>query len=280
MHLSVHLENGQRVYFTPDNFGDRIKNPPNTTLLAFFDLCKVDYFAQTLLYSEIPAYYVWKQNNFSRRKQGINVPNQPGLKKDNVLGRVYTVHPMNTECYYLRILLHEVRGPTCFRDLKNVNGVIHPTFQSACRALGLLEGDNHWNNTLEEAAASKYPKKIRELFSVMLVFCQIADALTLWENYKDIMSEYVKMNFHKECQDTVVTDMAFIHNKTLILLEDLVFYMSGHYLQQYGLPTPSHTKLNDTFNRDLQSEISYDELELSRLVKENESKLNIEQQKV
>lgn len=96
MHLSVHLENGQRVYFTPDNFGDRIKNPPNTTLLAFFDLCKVDYFAQTLLYSEIPAYYLWKQNNFSRRKQGINVPNQPGLKKDNVLGRVYTVHPMNT----------------------------------------------------------------------------------------------------------------------------------------------------------------------------------------
>lgn len=56
--------------------------------------------------------------------------------------------------------------------------------------------------------------------------------------------------------------------------------MSGHYLQQNGLPTPSRSKLNDTFNRDLQREISYDELKLSQLVKENESKLNIEQQKV
>lgn len=56
MHLSVHLENGQRVYLTPEIFGNRIKNPSNTTLLAFFDLCKVDYFPQILLYSEIPAY--------------------------------------------------------------------------------------------------------------------------------------------------------------------------------------------------------------------------------
>lgn len=57
-------------------------------------------------------------------------------------------------------------------------------------------------------------------FYVMLVLCQMADALTLWENYKDSMSEDVKMNLHKECQDAVVTDMAFIFNKTLILLKD------------------------------------------------------------
>lgn len=117
-------------------------------------------------------------------------------------------------------------------------------------------------------------------FYVMLVLCQMADALTLWENYKDSMSEDVKMNLHKECQDAVDTDMAFIYNKTLILLKDWLFSMSGHYLQQNGLPTPSRSKLNDTFNRDLQREISYDELKLSQLVKENESKLNIEQQKV
>jgi hypothetical protein len=36
MHLSVHLENGQRVYFTEDNLHDRVDEPPNTTLTAFF----------------------------------------------------------------------------------------------------------------------------------------------------------------------------------------------------------------------------------------------------
>jgi hypothetical protein len=52
-----------------------------------------------------------------------------------------------------------------------VNGVVHPTFKSACKALGLLEDDQHWHATLEEAAVCKLPFRIRELFAIMLVFC-------------------------------------------------------------------------------------------------------------
>jgi len=65
-----------------------------------------------LLYSEVPAYFIWKNNKFSRRKQGKRVSGHPGVKQDHVIGRVYTVYPNNAECYYLRLLLHEVRGPT------------------------------------------------------------------------------------------------------------------------------------------------------------------------
>jgi hypothetical protein len=36
VHLSVHLENGQRVYFTSENAEERAAQPPNTTLTAFF----------------------------------------------------------------------------------------------------------------------------------------------------------------------------------------------------------------------------------------------------
>nr|XP_034195037.1 uncharacterized protein LOC117611211 [Osmia lignaria] len=57
-HLAVHLENGQRVHFNSKNLAERLSNPPQTTLLAFFELCKTDDFAQTLLYSEVPSYYV------------------------------------------------------------------------------------------------------------------------------------------------------------------------------------------------------------------------------
>lgn len=76
VHLTVHLENGQRVHFNETNLAERILNPPITTLTAFFNLCQQDDFARTLLYSEIPQYYTWDSSNkkFSRRKQGTVVP--------------------------------------------------------------------------------------------------------------------------------------------------------------------------------------------------------------
>ena len=36
-HLAVHLENGQRMYWTPRNFQERISTAPRTTLTAFFE---------------------------------------------------------------------------------------------------------------------------------------------------------------------------------------------------------------------------------------------------
>ncbi|KAL4083881.1 hypothetical protein QTP88_029197 [Uroleucon formosanum] len=64
IHFAVHLENGQRVYFNEQNLNDRVNSPLTTTLLSFFDLCKVDDFAKNLLYPEVPAYYVWDKKKF------------------------------------------------------------------------------------------------------------------------------------------------------------------------------------------------------------------------
>ncbi|XP_025405020.1 uncharacterized protein LOC112679444 [Sipha flava] len=141
IHLDVHLENGQRVYFTANNVAERIENPP-TTLQAFFQICQTDNFARTLLYPQVASYYVWKNKNFVRRKQGQNVEGWPGVKKDTALGRVYTIHPNNVECYHLRLLLHYVKGPTSYSFLKIVNNIEYPTFQATYKALGLLEDDN------------------------------------------------------------------------------------------------------------------------------------------
>ncbi|GFX07198.1 uncharacterized protein TNCV_2424031 [Trichonephila clavipes] len=49
MNLSVHLEIGQRVYFTEDNAIHKIINPQKTTLMAFFELCQVDNFANSFV---------------------------------------------------------------------------------------------------------------------------------------------------------------------------------------------------------------------------------------
>ncbi|XP_014217053.1 uncharacterized protein LOC106645658 [Copidosoma floridanum] len=55
-HLAVHLENGQRVYFTEANAAQRAERPPSTTLTSFFAMCEADPFAVTLMYVEMPKY--------------------------------------------------------------------------------------------------------------------------------------------------------------------------------------------------------------------------------
>ena len=74
------------------------------------ELCKKDEFAKTLYYCDVPKYYTWNNNQkiFQRRKQGNPTDCFPGIRASHVLGRVYTVHPNNGECVYLRMLLHIV----------------------------------------------------------------------------------------------------------------------------------------------------------------------------
>ncbi|XP_054711418.1 uncharacterized protein LOC129221007 [Uloborus diversus] len=109
IHLSVHLENGQRVYFTTANAAERAQMAQETTLTSFFRLCQEDDFASTLLYNEVPKYFTWNNSSkkWSRRKVGHEVPNYPGLKCSDALIRVFSIHPNNSECFHLRLLLHE-----------------------------------------------------------------------------------------------------------------------------------------------------------------------------
>ena len=117
--LAVHLENGQRVYFTEDNALYRASGDlPKTTLTEFFAMCRMDSFAKTLLYAHVPKYYAWNNKSWHRRKQGTDVAGFAGIKEAYVLGRVYTINPRQGECFYLRLLLHHVRGIQSFAELR------------------------------------------------------------------------------------------------------------------------------------------------------------------
>ncbi|CAD6227169.1 GSCOCG00011939001-RA-CDS [Cotesia congregata] len=181
-HLAVHLGNGQRIYFNETNAQAKAAQPPHTTLTAFFELCSTDDFAKTLLYPEVSKYYTWNtsKKKFMRRRNGVIVPKYPGVYSSHALRRVYTVHPNNAECYYLRLLLHTTKGPTSFNALKTINENECETYREACFRLGLLEGDQHWNTTLTEdimrghlteASLTNYPKQIRTLFAIILTTC-------------------------------------------------------------------------------------------------------------
>ncbi|GBM19665.1 hypothetical protein AVEN_199839-1 [Araneus ventricosus] len=96
IHLSVHLENCQRVYFTTENAAKRAQAPDEVTL-SFFRLCTQDEFAHTLLHNEESKYYTLNNGNktWQRRKQGQAVLEEAKIRSSYALGRVYTVHSIH-----------------------------------------------------------------------------------------------------------------------------------------------------------------------------------------
>lgn len=272
-HLSVHLENGQRIYFTEENAAERAVNPPKTTLTAFFHLCRTDEFAKTLLYHEIPKYFVWNasKREFQRRKQGAFDPDHPGIHTSDALGRVYTIHPNNSECYYLRMLLHEVRGPISFQSLRTIDGVMCETYREACFKLGLLENDQHWDTTITEAAVTCLPNQLRALLAIILTTCAPSDPKNLWEKHKDSMSEDILRQARRGNPDMNIQFSNNIYNQALILLEDKCISINNKILSQLGLPSPLRDRM-DISDRDILRERQYDIEQLQDFV---ESHINL-----
>lgn len=277
-HLAVHLENGQRVYFTAANAQQVANNPKETTLTAFFKLCAADLFAATLYYNEVPSYYTWSRNQFCRRRQGTSIDGHPGVFKTNALGRVYTVHPNNAECYYLRMLLHHVRGPTSFQSLRTVNGVVHETYQAACREIGLLEDETHWSETLSDAAVSTSPSSLRDLFSIMIVFCHLSDPMALWNTHKDGLSEDVLQRIRRLHPDLQVDYNDDVYNEALVLLNNKVLSLCGKSIKEFGLPEPQQA--GDTTNLEYIRETTYNAADLAHYIGENVPKMTAEQKAI
>jgi len=278
IHLAVHLENGQRVYFTQDNLHERVNDPPRTTLIAFFLLCQKDDFAKTLLYCDVPKYYIWDASGkvFKRRVQGTAVHGYPNIRETDALGRVYTVHPDSFECFFLRLLLHTIRGPTSFEALRTVNGRICATFREACQLSGLLEDDNQWDATMSEAAKVQSPARLRNLFVILLITCAPSNPGQLWESYKESLAEDVLRKARRENPGMTLDYTPDMFNQALIILEDKAREMAGKDLKQLGLPTPQRN-LGDRLSREMLSETSYDVNELDKYVSTNEPLLVADQ---
>jgi len=71
----------------------------------------------------------------------------------------FKLPPSNAECFYLRMLLHEVHGPRSFDDLKPSTGI--------CVKLTVKRGErqSYWLNTMEKAASSQMSRQLRQLIA-------------------------------------------------------------------------------------------------------------------
>jgi hypothetical protein len=200
--LAVHLPEQQRVDFEPGHAQEALGCSTSTLLGWFkFNQDAKDEHERELrrsnanhpppsrprcldtLYHNFPAIAVWNGHEWQLRKRMHNSRGLPPV------GRMYYVDPTDQERFCLRLLLTRVPGACSYQDLRTVRGVEHPTFNAACKALGLLEDDTEWAQCLEEAATFKAPSTLRQLFATVLCFNSVTDAAALWRRFQLELSE-------------------------------------------------------------------------------------------
>ncbi|XP_074097646.1 uncharacterized protein LOC141526511 [Cotesia typhae] len=111
---------------------------------------------------------------------------------------MYSISPAQVELFHLRLLLLYIKGARSFEELRTVNGTLYDTFTSACLAAGLIEDDQEWRRTLNEAIIWMMPRQLRCLFVRMLIHCHPLRPEELWNEFKGYMSEDYNRRFGEE----------------------------------------------------------------------------------
>ena len=71
------------------------------------------------------------------------------------------------------MLLHMIKGPTSFQEIKTIDGRVSQTYREVCLKLGMLENDKQWENALAEASkmsCSPNTKSICHTFDKVCTF--------------------------------------------------------------------------------------------------------------
>lgn len=278
--LPVHLELHQNVIFREATASNVLANPPETKLTGFFKLCFADSFASSLLYVDIPSFFTWDTKKWQRRRQGLRVENGEGqvIFQGDAIGRVHTVSPKEQECFFFRMLLFHVKGPKSFTDVRTFDGTIYTTYREACLRWGLLEDDGLWNTALREAADCKMPEAMRRVFCLILLFCNVAEPLQLWESYKNDLSEDFLRGLQAEDPSAGFDFNDAIYNEALLDLESRLQNMGGVSVSSFGLPQPRN--LPNALATEYMRELNYNTDEMAAHVATNEPLLLEEQRSV
>jgi hypothetical protein len=236
--LRVHLEDQQQVVFDEGTEQEALEKQRETELTAFFKLNErlresKDSSEGNILptYIDLPKKYRYE----TTKKEWIN---RKARSEDTVIGRVHTINPVAGDVFYLRILLHNdhCRGKVSFMDLRTMpNGRICESYKEVCRELGLLKDDIEWQHVLHESSGTKLCPQIRELFVVILMFCQPSNPRALFDEFWDTWID----DFQLQGRHQLIS----LDDKQLktILLLDLEMRLQSFEMEllDFGLPKPT-----------------------------------------
>ena len=66
-----------------------------------------------------------------------------------------------------------VKGAKSYEDIRTYNSIFYQTFKETCVARGLLSDDKEWYNTFKEASMWATSSQLRNLFVIMVTYCEI-----------------------------------------------------------------------------------------------------------
>ena len=265
--LRVHLEDQQQVVFDMGSEEEVLEKQRCTELTAFFEY-NLENPETQITYVEFPEHFTYDNKN-KKWKARKNV--------SDTIGRIHTVHPLAGDVYYLRMLLHhdQCKGKKGFNDLLCVDDHRCESYQEVARLRGLLQDDKEWEEALVEGALTKMPSALRELFTIIIIFCQPANPLQLFDAH------------HTEWADDFVQSAS---KKGIHLTESQVRTMVVMDIQQrlqswdktvnmFGIPMPQQEELDavaftstETYPVLIREELDFDLDDLSKSLTERKSK--------
>jgi len=145
------------------------------------------------------------------------------------ISRIQSVHASRGELFYLRSLLLS-RPAVDWTDLRTINGTVHPSFQSACVAMGIFASQNEAQFCMQEAVDTlRTPYQLRILFIHLLTNSCVSTPLQLWAEFR-----------HKISEDFILDAMGDVEQGCNEALIQLGSFLQGHrrHLSHYGLPQP------------------------------------------
>lgn len=233
--LPVHLPDQQAVYFRPDTGArgiQRAADRSKTRLTEFFVFCAANpEGCHNLIYADAPEQLTW--NAGAKRWDWRRDRQKP-------IGRMWFVSPRAGKKYYLRLLLHTVRCPLRFDNLRSLDGIQYPTFRAAAQARGLLEDDREWHDCLREAATFSMGPQFRTLFATILCYHATVEPMLMFDAHYVALSDDIRhiLTTRYEIQDA--TDQQ-IRDVCLAELDKVLNRVDGTRggLHGFGLPLPS-----------------------------------------
>ncbi|KAL4600853.1 hypothetical protein ACB092_11G229700 [Castanea dentata] len=259
--LSFHNEDEQPVVFEDTDYLNNVVNKLDIGKSKFTVWMKANALyeeARELTYSEFPTKWVWhkKDKEWKLRKYG------------RCIGRIYYAHLASGEWFYLWMLLNVIKGPRSFEEMRTINNVVYPTFRSTCYALGLLDDDKEWHEALNHASYWASGKQLRELFVIMLIFCELLS--------EDILHRQRTVLRY----DNLHLDDFQLQNYALCEIEQILI-KSGRSLHDFEtIPYPNTLLLRKSNNRVLQEELDYDRNSLAAEHIKLLASLNIDQRNI
>ena len=242
--LPVHLPGDQMIMYAEGEETAALARPETSKLISYFEVVANEIAnpienpfnnvrATDLTYPAFVKYYAWKTNlkKWSRRTRP---------RSSNSIGRIYNVSQSVGEKYFLRRLLHIVKGAYSYEYLRTVDGIVHPTFRAACAALGLLADDKEWHDSLREASMFASSYALRTLFVIIITQSQPSDPFRLWDVFKDDLSDDKLHARRLNVGNRDLQHEPCDYNECLHDLNDLITSIrgNGESVSTYHIPEP------------------------------------------